>query len=246
MALPMSQVCRCSKCSNKLLFDRRAVFCAWSVLVKNEKCTRMSPCVRARDADESDDSCQQDEIPALVDPDQADAEHMMSDGIQPEKFREHVKKMPMWMKSIVMFDKMPMWMKLAPGRQLHLPGEFAVSKTKLKADEKIHAMRHGGCGGSQSVANQFSDGIDNEGMIQTRQPSNSEQDKFRITVDVEHVCHGFFDSEGKTPWPDNGITSVVFTGARFSLANASTDRCWKEDDVYVADGKDKACEAGQP
>jgi hypothetical protein len=82
-------------------------------------------------------------------------------------------------------------------------------------------------------------------MTQNRGSSNSEQDKCRITVDVEQVCFGFFDSE-KVPVADNGITSVVFSGAHFRLANASKDRRWLEDDVYVVDGKEKVCKAGEP
>jgi hypothetical protein len=169
----------------------------------------------------------------------ADEKELGTHVVDAGTFREHVKKTV-----IAMSDQMPFWIKLTPGKQLYAPGEFAVSKTQLTGDESTHAMGQRGGGGSQSAAHQISDVIDNQGMTQTRGSNNSEQDKFRITVDVEQVCYGFFDSE-VTPHADNGITSVVFTGAHFRLANADKDRCWIEDDVYYVDGIKKVCTAGE-
>ena len=144
---------------------------------------------------------------------------------------------------IAMSDQMPFWIKLRPGKQLYLPGEFAPSKQQKKVIEA--SEKGGGNQKQESFITENKPGvIDREGMTQTRGSSHCEQDKFRITMDVEQVCYGFFD-EDQDPKADWGITSVIFLGAHFRLSNVSKDRMWIEDDVYVNDGVQKICKAGQ-
>ena len=61
-------------------------------------------------------------------------------------------------------------------------------------EEKAQASGSRGGGGSQKEEhNLIEQTLEAEGMTQTRGSSNSEQDKFRITVGVEQVCYGYFD-----------------------------------------------------
>ena len=171
----------------------------------------------------------------------AEEEELASHVIQPEKFRANVKNMV-----IAMSDQLPFWIKLVPGKQLYMKGEFATSKKGLSAKEKVEARGSRGGGGSQKKdSNVYQQTLEAEGMTQTRGSSNSEQDKFRITVDVEQVCFGYFDDKQK-PVADHGITSVVFTGAHFNELNVDRDRRWIETDTYTVDGKEKVCRAGEP
>ena len=87
------------------------------------------------------------------------------------------------------------------------------------------------------------DALDNEGMTQLRGSSNSEQDKFRITVDLEQACLGFFDEtvDPKAVW---GITSIILVGAHFRLENVDKNRCWKKSEIYTVSGEQKTYKAG--
>jgi len=86
--------------------------------------------------------------------------------------------------------------------------------------------------------------LQSEGMTQTRGSNCSEQDKFRITLDCEQVCYGFFD-EDRVPKADIGLYSVIFTGKHFRLNNVSKDRRYLEDDRYIVDGVEKICKKGE-
>ena len=86
-------------------------------------------------------------------------------------------------------------------------------------EEKAQASGSRGGGGSQKEEhNLIEQTLEAEGMTQTRGSSNSEQDKFRITVGVEQVCYGYFDDKEKP-----GITSAIFTGAHFNKNNVDKD-----------------------
>ena len=159
--------------------------------------------------------------------------------INAQEFRDHVKQTV-----LVMSDQLPFWIKLVPGKQVFAPGEFSVSKRKLSETERAQALGSHGGGGTQSASSMLRE-VDLDGCTQTRGSSHSEQDKFRITADVEQVCYGFFDDQ-ETPVCDWGITSVIFPGAHFRASNVSKDRCWIEDDVYYVNGVRKVCQAGMP
>ena len=159
--------------------------------------------------------------------------------INAQEFRDHVKQTV-----LLMSDQLPFWIKLVPGKQVFAPGEFSVSKRKLSETERAQALGSHGGGGTQSASSMLRE-VDLDGCTQTRGSSHSEQDKFRITADVEQVCYGFFDDQ-ETPVCDWGITSVIFPGAHFRASNVSKDRCWIEDDVYYVNGVRKVCQAGMP
>ena len=158
-----------------------------------------------------------------------------------KQFRDNVKATV-----ICMSDQLPFWIKLVPGKQLYAPGEFARSKKKLTDAERECAMAQRSGGGSQKSEKMLrADEVDLDGCTQLRGSSNSEQDKFRITADVEQVCYGFLDDQ-QEPVADWGITSVIFPGAHFRASNVSEDRCWLESDVFSASGIQKIWEKGQP
>ncbi|MCP2505278.1 MAG: hypothetical protein NLN65_08290 [Candidatus Poseidoniaceae archaeon] len=102
-------------------------------------------------------------------------------------------------------------------------------------------------GGSQSKENILSADayVDRDGMTQTRGNNCNEQDKFRITLEVEQVCRGYFD-HNVNPVADWGISSVILAGSHFRLANASPDRHFIHDDIFYVDGVEKRHRGGEP
>ena len=134
-------------------------------------------------------------------------------------------------------DQMPFWVKLVPGKQLYAAEE--VMRKPLDAKERQIG------GGSQKASTQFNSDLDPDGMHQLRGESHGNQDKFRITVDLEQVILGWFDQE-KTPQADFGLTSVIFTGAHFREDNVDENRCWIEDERYFRDGTEVVHLKGQP
>jgi len=66
-------------------------------------------------------------------------------------------------------------------------------------------------------------------MTQTRGESHGNQEKFRLTVDLEQVIYNWGNApeEPKGVW---GLTSVTFTGAHFNAQNADEHRryIWDE------------------
>ena len=152
--------------------------------------------------------------------------------IQPEKFREGLKSAV-----ICMSDQMPYFIKLRPGKQLYAEGEYAETKTKYP-----EAYATGG--GSQKVETLVGAAT----TTHLRGESHGTQDKFRITVDLEQVCYGWFDDqvEPKAGW---GITSIILIGAHFREHNVVTHdgrHFWKEDESFCVDGKQVSRKKGDP
>jgi len=142
-------------------------------------------------------------------------------------FREHIRKTVM-----LHSDQMPFYVKLSPGKQLYMKEETTDAKKPLSAEEKALIGNQGG--GSQKAETQI--GADfAEGMTQLRGESHGNQDKFRITVDLEQAIYGYLDPE-VAPSADFGITSVIFTGAHFREHNVDKHRCYIEDEKFYRDG----------
>ncbi len=84
---------------------------------------------------------------------------------------------------------------------------------------------------------------DNDGITQLRGESSGDQDKFRITVDLEQRVYGWC-SETSDPQLEWGTTSVVFTGIHVRLSNISEDGKWIESERFHVDGKEIVRVAG--
>ena len=180
----------------------------------------------------------------------AEIEELGEHVLNPEEFRKNVRSTV-----ICMSDQMPFYIKLQPGKQMYTKDEIASSKRKpLSEREKEEGMGRKTGGGSQkavaiSSLDEFE--IDNEGMTQTRGESHGNQDKFRVTVDVEQVLTGFFsaDAEPQAVW---GLTSLIMVGAHFNEDNVSNPTgkgerpVYLEDEVYTVDGKDIVHKKGEP
>jgi len=154
--------------------------------------------------------------------------------IQPLEFREGLKSAV-----ICMSDQMPYFIKLKPGKQIYADGEYASKKSYIKNQE---AYAPGG--GSQKKETLVGEAT----TAHLRGESHGTQDKFRITVDLEQVCYGWFNDneEPKAGW---GITSIIMTGAHFREHNVATHdgrHFWLEDESFVVDGKQVTRKKGDP
>ena len=139
----------------------------------------------------------------------------------PDLFRKNIKRLV-----LSHSDQMPFWVKLQPGKQLYLRDEVEHRK-KLDAAEAQSKI-----GESQKVQGV----LDTDGMTQLRGECHGNQDKFRITVDLEQIVLGFCDEPEVSPRADFGLTSVIFTGKHFREHNVDENRCYIEDEKYFRDG----------
>eukprot|EP00959_Pyramimonas_sp_CCMP1952_P375316 7860681-Pyramimonas_sp.AAC.1 len=152
----------------------------------------------------------------------------------PQGFRDSVEDLV-----IFMSDQVPMWLKISPAKQLHAEYEVQEGKTKKTKDSSVQASA------VQLIHDEGEGDDDNEGMTQLRGENSADQDKFRITVDLEQRVHGWC-SETKDPQFQWGTTSVVFTGTHCRLSNISEDGRWIESEKFVVDGKEVVRIAGAP
>ena len=118
--------------------------------------------------------------------------------LDPQKFRKNIQTTV-----IAMSDQLPLWVKLQPGKQIYAKEECVRKNRKLSGQETSK-------GGGSQVSSVF----DVDGMTQKRGSDNSQQDKYRITVDVEQILRGFFTNG--TLVAEWGITSVILGGAQCS------------------------------
>ena len=164
----------------------------------------------------------------------ADTEELAEHVIDPVEFRKNIKATV-----ICMSDQMPFYIKLQPGKQLYTKDELAAGKRKkpLTELEREQALGSKGGGGSTKVDKLISFDVaedDNEGMTQTRGESHGNQDKFRITLDLEQCLGGWFD-EDVEPKGWTGITSMILIGAHFNEDNVSIPTSAGEKPVYLED-----------
>ena len=152
--------------------------------------------------------------------------------IEPEKFRTHIRSTV-----ICMSDQMPFYIKLQPGKQLYTKDGVAAgnSKKHLPELERQQALGSKDGGGStkadEVVSHDVAEDV-NEGMTQTRGESHGNQDKFRITLDLEQCLVGFFDEDAE-PKGLTGLTSMILIGAHFNEDNVSNPDGAGERPVYI-------------
>ena len=109
-------------------------------------------------------------------------------------------------------------------------------------------------GGSQKAGASFdgepevrnSENINVDGQTQLRGESHENQDKFRITVDLEQALFGWFGSADTTPQMSWGLTSVIFTGAHFNAQNVDRNNLYVNDEIYTYNGTTTVHKAGEP
>ena len=159
----------------------------------------------------------------------------------PQAFRDQVSDLV-----IFMSDQVPMWLKISPGTQLYGASEVVVpQKAKKKQAAAItEAQKAAQCANHQLIRDDEEHSEDeNEGMTQLRGENSADQDKFRITVDLEQRVLGWC-SETSDPQFEWGRTSVIFTGTHCRLSNISEAGTWKETETFHVDGKEIVRRAG--
>ncbi len=123
----------------------------------------------------------------------------------PQGFRDNVENLV-----IFMSDQVPMWLKISPGKQLYAESEVQIVSMNFAAPSTCQPLRN-------ELVNDDEFEGDNDGMTQLRGESSGDQDKFRITVDLEQRVYGWC-SETSDPQFEWGTTSVVFTGTHVRLS----------------------------
>ena len=159
----------------------------------------------------------------------------------PQDFRNKVSDLV-----IFMSDQVPMWLKISPGTQLYAASEItpAAKGKKLRVVGKTGDQRAAQCAKTQCIRDDEEVSEDeNEGMTQLRGENSADQDKFRITVDLEQRVLGWC-SETSDPQFEWGRTSVIFTGTHCRLSNISEAGTWKETETFHVDGKEIVRRAG--
>ena len=148
----------------------------------------------------------------------------------PKAFRDNVEDLV-----IFMSDQVPMWLKISPGKQLYAAAEVPDIIRRGAQESSVQAPRH------QLINDEDDD--DPEGLTQLRGENSADQDKYRITVDLEQRVYGWC-SDTSDPSFQWGTTSVVFTGAHCRLSNISEDGRWIQTERFHLDGKEVVRLAG--
>ncbi len=144
--------------------------------------------------------------------------------LQPERFREQLRQHG----CIVMSDQIPFFVKIAPGKQLYAPWEV-VSKSSSGTMRTVR---------SSPISE------DVQGMHQLRGEASGNQDKYRVTVDVEQVLRNYFSEEAE-PISEWGLTSVIFPGCHLRMSNVSDSDTWLQDEVFTYNGQQVVRKAGE-
>ena len=126
----------------------------------------------------------------------------------PQGFRENVENLV-----IFMSDQVPMRLKISAGKQLYAESEVQIVSISSVQQSSIQPIQN-------QLLNDDDEEEGNDGMTQLRGESSGDQDKFRITVDLEQRVYGWC-SETSDPQFEWGTTSVVFTGTHCRLSNIS-------------------------
>ena len=145
----------------------------------------------------------------------------------PKLYRDNVRKTV-----LSHSDQMPFFVKLKPGKQMYLPEEVKDMRKPLSKDEVELKYSNAGSQKKEGLLRDFAD----EGMSQLRGESHGNQDKFRITVDLEQVIYNYFEDADVVPVADFGITSVILTGKHYNDSNVDNQRCYIADEKFCRDG----------
>ena len=169
--------------------------------------------------------------------------------LEPEKVRENAK-----FTVVVHSDQIPFLAKIRPGKQLYAGWELQRNKKDRENNVKdLSACRGGGSQVSIGEAKglgpfdpqAFKEAEGEEGLCHLRGEANENQDKYRITVDVEQVFYNVCDESlpVKAEW---GVTSVTIVGKHMDVDNVSLTepRVWLKDQAFTFQGKEVFYKAG--
>ena len=160
---------------------------------------------------------------------------------QPERFAESRKQCV-----LLQSDQVPFYVKIRPSKQLHAAHDYRRDSSKSvlsPADKQIH----------------FSDGHGKQGvgltdelpiedlkkpMAQTRGAEHGNQDKYRITIELMHEIHHWFDPS-KRPIGCLARSLLGLPGKHADLSNIDDNHRWKETRRFWVAGKPEIHEKGK-
>ena len=143
-----------------------------------------------------------------------------------------------------MSDQIPYYIKIRPGKQLFAEWEVSTKQSERNSTEALLGGHEGG-GSTHHKTFLSADGLDDddieakdaEGLAHLRGEATENQDKFRITVDVEQCIYHLCDADNK-PVATPGTTSIVLTGTHLCLRYIDKKtRTWNKTHSYEYQGK---------
>ena len=163
--------------------------------------------------------------------------------ISPEEVRANAENT-----AVIHSDQIPFLAKVRPGKQLYAHFEVQGKAWKdERASNKFAATYNILASTTQCSAQELpgddKQEIGSDGMAHLRGEATENNDKYRITVDVEQV----FYNVCKVSEPvvaDWGTVSVTFVGAHMDFSNVSADRKWIKDQAFDYNGKQVFYKAG--
>jgi hypothetical protein len=154
---------------------------------------------------------------------------------QPQKFCEHRKATV-----IIQSDQVPFYVKVRPNKQLYAAHETraAGSKSVLSDWDKQK-----GLSGGHSALKLNEDG-ELPSMTQLRGAEHSKSDKYRVTIELVHLVHNWFESEDKRPLGSQGRHLLVLPGGHGDLSNIDNQHRFIETRRFWVGDKPKLHEQG--
>ena len=153
--------------------------------------------------------------------------------LDPALFRENIKS------TVVSFsDQVPFWVKVKSARQLYASYELS---TKGARNDVSRLSQH--FKGSQriEVPGQEEDGLNpglenNDGMTQKRGQSADNNDKYRVTLELQQDLYHYFDIE-REPVAKHGKPLLILIGVHARLSNIDDNGFFIKDEHFEFLGK---------
>jgi len=132
-------------------------------------------------------------------------------------------------------DQVPVWLKITPGRQLYSKNEVRKKSeaTKLNAivpmSQRLEGTNNTPAKGEQEFGQHRGQGV-------------SEQDRYRVTLELCQAVEGYFGTEA----PVGRImkSSLILVGTHARLSNIDDNGCFIADENFVWRGKEVVRRAG--
>jgi hypothetical protein len=153
--------------------------------------------------------------------------------LEPALFRANIKS------TVVSFsDQVPFWVKVKSARQLYASYELSTKGARndvsrlsqhFRASQKIEGLGQEEDGLNPGLEN-------NDGMSQLRGQAADNNDKYRITLELQQDLYHYFDIE-REPVAKHGKPLLILIGVHARLSNIDDNGCFIKDEHFEFLGK---------
>ena len=153
--------------------------------------------------------------------------------LEPALFRANIKS------TVVSFsDQVPFWVKVKSARQLYASYELS---TKGARNDVSRLSQHFRVSQKIEGLGQEEDGLNpglenNDGMSQLRGQAADNNDKYRITLELQQDLYHYFDIE-REPVAKHGKPLLILIGVHARLSNIDDNGCFIKDEHFEFLGK---------